>query len=366
MSDGAVRVVVDGLALTDGSRLRGLGTTLRHLLPGLAASAALDVVVLARPGADIPSGAGAVPMRRHDVRPRLALLEHEWRTPADLRRARPEVVWSPANHPPRRCPAPLVQTVHDLTPLVVPSAETEHDARRWRRRADRVRGAARVVAVSRSSADQAIRHLGVDPARLEVVPNGVDPAFTPGPVPRDEPPYLLFVGAWGPHKGHAEAFAVISALAEAGYPHTLRVAGPDDDWMRGRVDDVLGRAARPDRVERLGFVDDLVDLYRGASALVFTSRAEGFGLPIVEAMACGTPVVAFVNTSIPEVAGEAGVLVPDGDVDAFVKGVRRVLDDPSFADDRRAAGVEQAARFRWDDAVARYEEIFVATGRDSR
>src|SRR5947209_14635956 len=91
------------------------------------------------------------------------------------------------------------------------------------------------------------------------------------------------------------------------------MTGPNDEWMRGRVDEVLARATRPDRVEVLGFVDDLVDLYRGASALVFTSRAEGFGLPIVEAMACGTPVVAFDNTSIPEVAGDAGVLVPDGE-----------------------------------------------------
>ena len=358
-----MRVVVDGLALTDGSRLRGLGITLAHLLPGLAASAALDVVVLARPGAITPNDATVEPLRRHDLRAKLALLEHEWRTPHDIRRGRPDVVWSPANHPPRRCAAPLVQTVHDLTPLVRPSAETDHDARRWRRRADRLRGAACVVAVSRSSADQAIRLLGVDAARVEVVPNGVDPQFTPGHVAAHGPPYVLFVGAWGPHKGYAEAFAAIAALAELGYPHVLRMTGPNDEWMRGRVDEVLARATRPDRVEVLGFVDDLVDLYRGASALVFTSRAEGFGLPIVEAMACGTPVVAFDNTSIPEVAGGAGVLVPDGDVAAFVTGLRRVLDDRSFAAEHRAAGLEQAARFRWDDAVARYEEIFVEVGR---
>ena len=358
-----MRVVVDGLALTDGSRMRGLGTTLAHLLPGLAASPALDVVVLTRPGATLPAEAAVEPMRRHDLRAKLALLEHEWRTPHDLRRARPDVVWSPANHPPRRCAAPLVQTVHDLTPLVCPSPETDHDARRWQRRADRVRAAARVVAVSRSSADQAISLLGVDPARVVVVPNGVDPQFAPGPAAHHGPPYVLFVGAWGPHKGYAEAFAVIAALAELGYPHVLRMAGPNDEWMRARVDEVLARAARPDRVEVLGYVDDLADLYRGASALVFTSRAEGFGLPVVEAMACGTPVVAFDNTSIPEVAGDAGVIVPDGDVDTFVAELRRVLDDPAFAGSRCAAGLEQAARFRWDDAVARYEQIFVDVGR---
>jgi alpha-1,3-rhamnosyl/mannosyltransferase len=260
----------------------------------------------------------------------------------------------------------VVQTLHDLTPLALPSPETEHDARRWRRSAGHVRRAARVVAVSRSSADQAMRLLDVDPRRIEVVPNGVDPRFTPGPS-ADAPPYLLFVAAWGPHKGHAEAFATIAALAEQGYPHELRVVGPNDEWMSRRVDEVRARSSWPDRVELVGYVADdvLVDLYRGASALVFTSRGEGFGLPVVEAMACATPVVAFDNSSMPEVAGEAGVLVADGDVDAFVAAVRRVLDDDRYAGDRRAAGVEQAARFRWENAVARYEEIFLDVGRST-
>ena len=358
MPDERLRVVVDGLTLTDGSRLRGLGTTLRHLLAGLADSPTLDLVVLAREAGAVPAGSTLQPLRRHDVRPKLALLEHEWRTPGDLRRARPDVVWSPANHPPRRASAPVVQTLHDLTPLVRPSAETAHEAARWRRCADRVRQAARVVAVSRSSATQAVDLLGVDPARVEVVHNGVDPWFTPGARASDDPPYLLFVAAWGPHKGHAEAFAVIAALAEAGYPHTLYVAGPNDAWMQARVEAALRAAPRPERVNVLGYVDDLVDLYRGASALIVTSRAEGFGLPIAEAMACGTPVVAFSNTSIPEVAGEAAAVVPDGDVEAFVRATRVVLDDHAFAAELRASGLEQAAQFRWENAVARYEEIF--------
>jgi len=359
VSDGPVRVVVDGRTLTDGSRRRGLGTTLRHLLRGLAASSVLDVVVLAEPDAELPVGSTAVPMRRHDVRPKLALLEHEWRLSHDLRRAEPDVVWSPANQPPRRANAPLVQTIHDLTPLVWPSSETEHDARRWKRSASRLRDAARIVAVSRSSADQVIRLLDVDASRVEVVPNGVDAVYTPGPAPVEADPYLLFAGAWGPHKGHAEAFATIAAIADAGHPHVLRVVGPEDEWMRRRVQEVLADAARPERVQLLGYVDDLASLYRGASALVFTSRAEGFGLPILEAMACGTPVVAFSNTSVPEVAGDAAVLVRDGDVAAMAHGVRRVLEEPSLASELRAAGLQQAARFRWDDAVARYVEIFV-------
>ena len=363
MSDGPVRVVVDGRSLTDSSRDRGFGTTLRHVLPGLVASPALDVVVLAEPDAALSARTTVLPLQRHDLRPKLALLEHEWRLPRDLRQAQPDVVWSPANHPPRRCTGPLVQTIHDLTPLVWPSPETAHDARRWKRSAARLRDAARIVTVSRSSADQVTRLLGVNAARVEVVPNGVDEQYTPGAGPDLAVPYLLFVGAWGPHKGHAEAFATIAALADAGYPHVLRVAGPGDDWSQQRVHDVLARASRPERVEVLGYVDDLVRVYQGASALVFTSRAEGFGLPIVEAMACGTPVVAFSNTSVPEVAGDAAVLVRDGDVRAMVDAVRSVLDEPTHARELREAGVRQAAQFRWPDAAARYVEIFVDAAR---
>src|SRR5439155_2228220 len=124
--------------LSDVSRDRGFRTTHRHLLPGLATSSALDLVVLAEPDAALPAGSSAAPLRRHDVRPKLALVEHEWRLPHDLRNARPDVVWSPANQPPRRAVAPLVQTIHDLTPLVWPSPETDHEARRWRRRASRL------------------------------------------------------------------------------------------------------------------------------------------------------------------------------------------------------------------------------------
>ena len=90
---------------------------------------------------------------------------------------------------------------------------------------------------------------------------------------------------------------------------------------------------------------------------MFTSRAEGFGLPLLEASACGVPVVAFDNTSIREVLDDAGILVEDGDVAGFVAAVRRVLSESALRDDLASAGVERAARFRWSDTVARYHEI---------
>ena len=357
MPGDVATVVVDGFALTDGSQLRGLGTFLRNVLGGLAAAPDLDVVVLARPAAALPEGVRRQGLSRHDVRPKLAHLEHELRLPGDLRRGRADVVWSPGTHPPRRCRAPLVQTLHDLTPLVFRHWAMEYEARRWERSAPRVRRATHVVADSRSSADQAIRLLGVDPAHLEVVHLGVEPQFTPGAAEPADAPYLLYVGAWGPQKGYAEATEVIAAIAEEGVPHRLRIVGAQDEWMAARVQELVDASPRPDRVDVVGWVDDVVDLYRGASALVFTSRAEGFGLPILEAMACGVPVVAFDNTSVGEVLGAAGRMVTDGDVPAFAAALRSVLADDALRDELVAAGLERAAQFRWDDTVARYREI---------
>ena len=258
---------------------------------------------------------------------------------------------------PRRSPAPVVQTIHDLIPLIRPHEETAGEATRWRRRAPRIRNARTVVASSKASADDVVRLLGVDPQRVEVVYLGVSPQFTPaGPVLEDRRPYLLYVSAWGSHKGFAEAAAVMQRLAEAGYPHTLCIAGPQDEWMAARIAEATRGS---DRVEMAGWVDDLPGLYQRAGALVCTSRAEGFGLPVLEAMACGTPVAAFANTSIPEVVGDAGLLVPDGDVDAMAKAVRRILDEPALADELRAAGPERAKAFTWDSTARGYHDVLI-------
>ena len=189
---------------------------------------------------------------------------------------------------------------------------------------------------------------------------GIEPQFTRGSVEPTDPPYVLYVGAWSPHKGYAEAMDVIAAIAEGGLPHRLRIVGAQDDWTAARVNELVAASARPDRVDVVGWVDDLVALYRGASALVFTSRADGFGLPPLEAMACGVPVVAFDNTSVAEVLDGAGILVEDGDVTAFADALRSVLSDTARREEMVAAGVERAAQFRWDDTIARYHEILLA------
>ncbi len=356
-------VLIDGYSLADGSQHRGIGTYLRELIRGLAAGPIIEPVILARPGTE------ALPVPTIAVKRawpgRLASLEHDLRLPGDLRRAHADVVHSPALHPPRSSPVPWVQTLHDLTPLTFRDQRLAASRKAWQRRGPRLRRAAAVICNSRATADTAAREMGLETSRLHVIHLGVEARFHPdGPAASLGRPYLLLVAGWGPHKGFAEAMAVVAAVAEAGHPHRLVIAGWQDDWMMARVDEAVAASPRPDRVDVVGYLDDLPALYRGAIVLLMTSRAEGFGLPAVEAMACGTPVVAFANSSLPEVVGPGGVLVPDGDVAAMIAAARHLIEDPAAHREQSERGLARAAAFDWRRAVDAHAEVFLdAAGR---
>lgn len=337
-------VAIDGSALSDGSEQRGIGTYLTRLVEHLPEH-----------GID-PRVFGV----RTRMPARFRALEHDLLFARELRRhaGNAALLHSPAQSPPRRSSLPWVQTVHDLTPLVFRHPLLEADRRRWLRRLPRLHSAAAVICCSRSSADQVLRFTEVGADRVHVVPLGVDERFRPdGPSP-DRPAYLLWVSSWGPHKGLAEALDVAAALATRGHDHRLVIAGAQDSWMRERVHEQVATSARPDLVDVVGYVDDLAALYRGSSALLVTSRAEGFGLPAAEAMACGTPVVAFDNTSLPEVVGDAGVLVGDGDVTAMTDAVDRILREPQLAKQLSDRGVARARRFSWSTTAREHAEIY--------
>ncbi|MBV8386147.1 MAG: glycosyltransferase, partial [Acidimicrobiia bacterium] len=269
---GTSTIAVDARRLGEGSAYRGIGTYVRNLLASLVDVDGVDVAALATPETPLPAGVRRLSMRRR-ARGRLLTFEHELLLPRDLARSGAAVAHSPALDPPRRSPVPWVQTVHDLIPFAFDDPELAIERRRWRRFGPRVARAAAVVTPSQASADQAVAELGLDAERVHVIPHGVEPQYRPNPAaPRAEQPYVLYVGAWGPHKGYAEAMEVAAALADAEYPHRLVVAGRQNDWMLGRIQRVLDRARRPDRVEVANYVDDLAALYRGADALVVTSR----------------------------------------------------------------------------------------------
>lgn len=364
-------VLVDGRHLSGFGATRGFGRYLRSLLGELARHPGLEVEVLveADGAAALPAGARAALVRRH-VPGRFADLEHRVRLPLDIARHRSALFHSPAAEPPRVCRRPWVQTIHDV-PLTFAGADASAELRAWRKRRRRVARASAVVAVSRYVADRATEILGLDPERVYVAPHGVDSVFRPDPDGgRDRgdgrsDPYLLFVGEYGHHKGYAEAFSVIGALAERGFPHRLVVVGRLAPWWRPVVEQLISDSPHPERIEMAGLAGDeeLARWYRGAEALIVTSRAEGFCLPVTEAMACATPVVAFDNTALPETIGEGGHLVADGDIRAFASAVETLVSDPALRRAACAAAYRRSRVFSWEACGSIHLEAFQAAAR---
>jgi len=335
---------VDAFHLDEASGNRGIGTYLREVLRRLPRPG-LDVQAVVQQTGSLPAGVAPRPLHR-SAPGRFRALEHELRLPFDLRRAGGDVVWSPAQDPPHRSPVPFVQTLLDVTPLRGRRADPV--GRRMRRLLPRYRAAAGWIAISHHAAETCAAAMGLPLDRIRVAHLGVDPAFTPGDDRAGSGSRnLLYVGEFGHHKGFGEAFDVVSALADAGFPHRLRMVGRLAPWWRPEVERLLAGCAHPERVDLLDYVDDLVGEYRSAAALVFTSRHEGFGLPIVEAMACGTPVVAFANSSIAEVVGDGATVVADGDVAAMVAALRPLLTDAAAWDEASERARQRAAAFDW-------------------
>jgi glycosyltransferase involved in cell wall biosynthesis len=166
-------------------------------------------------------------------------------------------------------------------------------------------------------------------------------------------PYLVFVGALDARKDPAALLRAWEVARRAGAEVELVLAG------------AASRQAPADMgpARRLGYLEHgaLVDLYSAATCLVFPSRYEGFGLPVLEAMACGCPVVTYRNSSLPEVAGAAAVLVADGDAEALGRAAAEIALDPERAAELRAAGLARARAFSWESAarstIAAYERV---------
>ncbi|MGH9122833.1 MAG: glycosyltransferase, partial [Acidimicrobiales bacterium] len=266
-----VPVIVDATALTSVARGSGIGTYTRGLLEALGRREDLSVTALATTSAPIPPGISPRIVRRMARRPRAEVLEHAVLISADValaRRGGGGVFHNLGFHAPWGVPTPWVQSLHDVIPLVLDDPDVQMLRARWKRFGPRYQGASAVIAVSEFSAQEGVKVLGLDPARVHVVHHGVNPACHPGTDWPADPPYLLVVGEYARRKGFDRAIAVIDALADAGYPHTLKVAGTVHDWGEDELHGLAASARHPDRVAILGHVNDLVALYQGAHAFL--------------------------------------------------------------------------------------------------
>jgi glycosyltransferase involved in cell wall biosynthesis len=360
------RVLIDGRALQDRSAVRGIGTYVRGLCEGLAGLGVYPDLLL-RTGVPPPpemqrwglGEGGRIPVLKRRLQP---VADHLLVMHA-LRRVRPRLYHAVEWAQPLRSPVPVVVTVHDLIPFLYPRLYP------WMRRErlaalHLLRRADAVVAVSRCTADDTVRLARVAPQRITVVPHGVAADFAPVPDGEVEAararlglrgPYLLSVGTFDPRK-RVELLMEAAARLEG---FTLVVAG-DQGSYAGAVAAAAARAGVAGRTRVTGHLPlrELVALYSGAACLLFTSAYEGFGLPLLESMACGTPVVAFRNSALGEVGGDAAVLVDDGDTAAMAAAARRLLDDPGERSERVAAGREWAAGFTWAETARRTLEVY--------
>ena len=241
-----------------------------------------------------------------------------------------------------RVGAPATTTIHDLQHEAFPQFFSRPQLAYRRHVYGRsVRASRLVIAVSRYVGDDLVERLGYPPERVRVIPHGVDhERFRPDG--RERGPFLLYPANWWPHKNHErllEAFALARrsrpelrlVLTGAGHPGSL-----------------------PEGVASLARVSDerLADLYRSAAALVFPSLYEGFGLPPLEAMACGCPVAASRAGALPEVCGDAAVYFDPTSVEDICRGIDDVLERPV------EGGIEQAARFTWAEFARRHDAVY--------
>jgi glycosyltransferase involved in cell wall biosynthesis len=369
-----VRVAIDARKLHD----FGIGTYIRNLLRYLARlDRDTEYVLLCREGdMGVPQQLGDNFRAVRESSPNYSLRE-QIRIPYVLLRERPDVYHAPHYVLPPAVPCRCVVTIHDTIHLNFPQYLPNRGAYAYARALmwAAAKRSDRILTVSESSKRDIIHYFGVSPEKVVVVYNAIDERF--GTEPRSEEiarvrerfqldhGFVLYVGNIKPHKNLVRLIEAFDGLRHDGFDDLkLLIIGDEiSKWP------ALRRAVHSHKLHKhvrfLGFQSDetLASLYRLAAVFVFPSLYEGFGLPPLEAMASGTPVVTSNLSSMPEVAGDAAVLVDPYDAVDIRDGIKRVLTDAALREDLRRKGLQRAREFSWERSVARTREIYLEAAR---
>lgn len=370
-----MRIGIDALLLSnrEGYRRSGVARYIDRLLAALPGALGADELVTYLDRGIYRDSA----LNRHTPipvdRPPVRIAWEHLALPLLSRRDKLNVFHGPVNVVPRGLPCPSVVTVHDLAflryPETVPVNRYRYLSAELR---SSVKRAARVIAVSETTKQDLIDLLGVDPAKIRVIPLGVDGRFRPlsdGELAafRDRHairrPFVLAVGNLEPRKNLPrllDAFAAVSKVLE----YDLVLIGAEG-WLTGELSETLTRLRLGDRVQMTGFVDDreLPGWYSAADLFVMPSIYEGFGLPVIEAMACGTPVIASSAASLPEVTNGAAVLIDPFRTDALARAMMLLARDRAAKKSFRQQGIARAATFTWNKTAELTVQVYREAGR---
>ncbi|MFN6201335.1 MAG: glycosyltransferase family 4 protein [Acidobacteriota bacterium] len=279
-------------------------------------------------------------------------------------------------------PCPTVVTVHDLSLFRRSQTHEDDNVRRGKRRIPlMIRRATMIIAPSEWTRGEILEHFGVPAARVRVIPEGARREMRPLASAESEAvlrkhglegSYLLYVGTIEPRKNLPILLRAYDELLRS-TPHRPRlVLCGGNGWKFDEVYQLVDELKLGDMVRFLGYVADadLPALYSAAECFLYPSLYEGFGLPPLEAMACGTPVITSNASSLPEVVGESGLMHAPDDYRGLTAGIARVLGEPGLKDHLREAGRQRSVLFSWDRAAretqALYDEVFVARLRAKR
>jgi glycosyltransferase involved in cell wall biosynthesis len=364
-----VRIAIDARKLRD----FGIGTYVRNLLRHLARlDRTTEYTVLCRE-IDSPfvETLGANFRTTPESSPAYSIRE-QLTVPLDLRRARVDLFHAPHYVLPPLTPCKSVVTIHDCIHLRFPQYLPSRIGYAYARTSlwVAIRRSSRILTVSEASKRDILQYFRVAEKKIDVIHNAIDERFHEPP-PEEEVervrqryqldgPFVLYAGNIKPHKNLERLIEAFHTLRKHGFEEVKLLIIGDEVSKYATLRRAVHRHKLHKHVRFFGFVPDqtLAVLYRLAGVFVFPSLYEGFGLPPLEAMASGTPVITSNVSSLPEVVGDAALLIDPYDPDALADAMRRVLTDSALREDLRQRGFARAREFSWERSVRRVREIY--------